>query len=90
MSDSNNPKCFGFFVGDPTCGQCAVQKQCKAVLLSSGFDLIESAIDGAMADLPEGTYDAAPEMTSLLDQIFNGPQGTDVQAEAKAAFKAKV
>lgn len=90
MSDSNNPKCFGFFVGDATCGQCAVQKQCKAILLSSGFDLIESAIDGAMSDLPDGEYDATPEMGSLLDQLFEGPKGVDVQAQAKAAFQAKV
>jgi len=91
MSETKTPQCFGFFLGDATCGQCAVQKQCKAILLSSGFDLVEATLDTVLDRLPEGNYSSTPEMSSLLDQIFFGPSDEgDVQTQAKKAFKPKV
>lgn len=93
MSDSA-PKCFGFFLGNATCGQCAVQKSCKAILLSSGFDLGEAVIDNALANLPEdGEYFGTPSISALAAQLLGekiDPNESEQKAaEAKQAFMGK-
>lgn len=69
--------CFGTFLGNPTCKQCHAAKQCKAILLSHGFDIVGAMIENLDATLAEGVdYPDTAEPADLLRVLLQGaPEG---------------
>lgn len=79
--DEQKRTCLGFFTGDRSCQTCKVTRKCKALLLSDGFPLAESLLEGLVAGLsPEATFRRVEEdpddpkgaVQGILEQIFAG------------------
>lgn len=69
--------CFGFFVGDETCRKCAAAKQCKAIEVTTGFDVASAVLDELVATLPE-------DATFLVDREAMASSDPE---EVRGAFK---
>ncbi len=92
MGKNNERTCFGFFTGERACQTCKVTRKCKAILLSDGFSLAESVLEGLIASLPEdGVYykpetnpeDPRVETQDILKQIFRaGAPRDEIDLEA--------
>lgn len=70
--------CFGFFVGDAPCLRCSAAPNCKAILVSHGFDVAAGLLEEVIETLPEdAVFDIDP------DALF-----ADEEASADDAAKA--
>ena len=74
---SKDKDCFGFYMGNPVCNQCAARQRCKAVLITNGFDIIAACVDQLVVELPEkGAYYDTDRVPSLVDQLLFPPVDT--------------
>lgn len=64
--------CFMLFAGGGTCRGCVVSKRCKALSVTTGYELINQAINVLLDDLPQkGLYKDVDRVSEMVDQILN-------------------
>jgi len=82
--------CFGFYSGGPVCIGCAINKRCKAVLISNGFDVVGALINQLTATLPEeGSYLDTDLISKMTDQLLEKPELKQEEDDLLVLLKSK-
>lgn len=64
--------CFGFYVGNETCKRCGLEKKCKALLVSNGFDIMADVLDSLMGKFGEAvTFKETERLPELVDYLLS-------------------
>lgn len=75
-------ECFGFYGGQRgICVRCALQKKCKALLVSHGFDILNAALQSKLENLPDGSYNDTDRISEVTLQIMEGPKNIELNVD---------
>lgn len=65
------PSCFGMYLSTYTCTTCILQKKCKALLVSDGFDIVAAMVEQLIEQLPENmSYTDTDRASELMMQVM--------------------